>query len=208
MENFCKTYNVSRETYAKLQQYCASLFEWQQKFNLVSNNSLQDVWKRHFNDSAQLFDYIPQSAANLLDIGSGAGFPAMVLAIIAAEKTPYLNITMVESVAKKTLFLNHVKNLTAINAEILNTRVENLHGRKFDIITARAVTSLNDLLNYAFPLLGVDGKCIFPKGKSYQQEIDSARKNWTFSVEIFDSQTSQDGKILVIKNIAPKRRKQ
>ena len=206
MENFCKTYNVSRETFSKLEQYCQSLIEWQQKFNLVSNGSLQDVWNRHFADSAQLFRYIPEKAGSLLDIGSGAGFPAMVLAIMAAEKTPYLKFTMVESISKKTLYLNHVKDITGVNAEILNTRAENIKNKKYEVITARAVTSLKDLLKYAFPLLKKGGICIFPKGKSYCEEIKEAQKQWIFSTEIFDSTTSDEGKILIIKNLMKKGR--
>ena len=106
MKNFMEKYNVSRETFDCLKTYEASLNEWQQKFNLVSKNSLADAWNRHFADSAQLFDYIPKEAEVLLDFGSGAGFPGMVLAIMAKEKTPYLKVKLIESIGKKTLYLN------------------------------------------------------------------------------------------------------
>ena len=88
MKNFCNIYNISRETYSTVELYCQTLIEWQNNINLVSNNSLQDVWNRHFADSAQLFNLIPENAKSLLDIGSGACFPGMVMAIIANEKTP------------------------------------------------------------------------------------------------------------------------
>jgi len=206
MENFCKTYNVSRETYSKFELYRRSLLEWQQKFNLVSNASLADVWNRHFADSAQLFELIPSAAKTMLDIGSGAGFPGMVLAIMANEKTPYLKVTLAESIAKKTLYLNHVKDITDTKVEILNTRVENIKGR-YDVITARAVTALPDLLKYARPLLSRGGICIFPKGRSAAEEIGSAKNKWNFDFRSVPSKTSDDGEILIIENLAEKGRK-
>ena len=204
MKNFCDTYNVSRETFSKLESYCQSLQEWQQKFNLVSKNSLNDIWKRHIEDSAQLFEYIPSSAEQLLDIGSGAGFPGMVIAIMAAEKTPYLNITMTDSIMKKTVYLNHVREITGLsNVDILNCRVEKLD-RKFDVITARAVAPLDELFVYSSQLLSKNGICIFPKGLSYQDEISVAKQKWNFDIQAFCSKTSEDGKILIVSNIVKK----
>lgn len=206
MKNFCDIYSVSRETFSKLEKYCQAIIEWQSKMNLVSKSSLQDIWKRHIEDSAQLFNLIPATAKNLLDIGSGAGFPGMVIAIISAEKTPYLNITLTESITKKTLFLNYTKDLLHLeNTNILNTRVETIKNKKFSIITARAVTNLVDLLEYSYQLLDKNGLCIFPKGKSYKEEIEQAKKQWQFSLTIVDSQTSEEGKILVINKLTKKR---
>ena len=202
MESFCTKYHVSRETYLKLERYRQSLIEWQQKFNLVSKNTLNDIWLRHIEDSSQIFEYIPPQSKKLLDIGSGAGFPGMVIAIIAAEKTPYLNITLVDSILKKTLYLNHVKDISDLNnTEILNCRIEKLSGRKFDVITARAVTSLDKLLEYSFSLLSEKGICIFLKGRSYREEIAIAKQNWNFDYQEIPSRTSDDGKILIISNI-------
>lgn len=206
MENFCEIYNVSRETYTKLELYCQSLIEWQQKFNLVSNASLNDVWNRHFADSAQLFELVPHNAKTLLDMGSGAGFPGMVLAVMANEKTPYLKITLAESISKKTLYLKHVKEITNTDVNILNVRVENIKGH-FDIITARAMTALTDLLKYARPLLSTKGICIFPKGKNAGEEINLAKASWNFDYKSVPSRTSDDGEILIISNLTEKRRK-
>lgn len=205
MNNFCDTYNVSRETFLKLDHYQKSLIEWQRKFNLVSNNSIEDVWKRHFEDSAQLFELIPPTAKKLLDIGSGAGFPGMVIAIMAAERTPYLKITLIDSILKKTLYLNHVKEITGLsNVNIVNSRVENLSKQKFDVITARAVTSLKDLISYGYPLISKNGICIFPKGRSYESELLAAKKYWNFDLNTVQSKTSEDGKILIISNMTKK----
>ena len=101
MEKNTTTYDVSRETIDKLKTYEASLNEWQNKFNLVSSSSLADGWNRHFLDSMQLFQYIPSNARTLYDLGSGAGFPGMVLAIMAMEKTPYLKVSLIESIGKR-----------------------------------------------------------------------------------------------------------
>ena len=127
MKNFMDKYSVSRETFERLKAYEKSLHEWQKRFNLVSNASLEHAWERHFLDSAQLFKLIPDGARTLVDFGSGAGFPGMVLAIMAAEKTPYLNFRLVESIGKKTLYLNEVRKIAGLkNVEIVNDRIENI----------------------------------------------------------------------------------
>ena len=205
MKKFCDTYNVSRETYSKLDLYCQSLIEWQEKFNLVSANSLKDAWNRHFEDSAQLYDLIPEKAKNLADVGSGAGFPGMVIAIMSNEKKPYLKTTLIESIKKKTMYLNHVREITGVkNLEIINDRAENIKNKKFDVITARAVTSLANLLKTTHHLLNNKGICIFPKGASYQKEVDEAKKSWNFSLKTVPSKTSEEGKILIISNLVKK----
>ena len=114
MKNFMDKYSVSRETFERLKAYEKSLHEWQKRFNLVSNASLEHAWERHFLDSAQLFKLIPDGARTLVDFGSGAGFPGMVLAIMAAEKTPYLNFRLVESIGKKTLYFNEGRKIAGL----------------------------------------------------------------------------------------------
>lgn len=207
MENFCDTYNVSRETYLKLEKYCQSLSKWQQRFNLVSNTTVSDAWNRHFIDSIQLFSLIPTKAKSLLDMGTGAGFPGMVLAIVANEKAPCLKVTLVESITKKTLYLNYVKDLTDADVEIINGRVEQLKSRHFDVIMARAMTALEDLFVYAYPLLSKKGICIFPKGKKYAEEIAVARNKWFFDCKTVKSCTSDESEILIITNLVKKGRK-
>ena len=195
-------YDVSRETLLKLRAYEASLQEWQNKFNLVSKSSLEDAWNRHFIDSMQLVKYIPQSAQSLYDFGSGAGFPGMVLAIMAAEKTPYLKVSLIESIGKKTLYLKHVSEICSVNVEIFNQRIESLPKNKVDVITSRAMTSLSDLLGCAYPFCKKETVCIFPKGKKHQEEIDEAKKHWQFECQIHPSETSSEGVILVITKLA------
>ncbi len=202
MKKFMEKYNVSRETFSKLKLYEALLKEWQLKFNLVSKSSLDDAWNRHFEDSVQLFKYIPENAKVLYDFGSGAGFPAMVLAIMANEKTPYLKVKLIESIGKKTLYLNEVKKQTNTDVEIINDRIENIKPEKADVITSRAMASLVQLLEYTKKFCNKKTICIFPKGKKFQEEIDEARKKFNFDCQVYDSEISSEGKVLIISNIS------
>ena len=207
MKNFAEKYNVSHETITKLKDYQALLTEWQSKFNLVSKSSLEDAWNRHFLDSVQLFKYVPNTAKTMADFGSGAGFPGLVLAIMAQEKTPYLKVTLVESIRKKTLFLKEVSDRLNAPVVIVNDRIENLQTKKFDVITSRALTKLKDLLKYAAPFCHKETICIFPKGQNYAAELAEAHKEWHFKCRIEASEESPDGKVLIITDIANKRRK-
>ena len=195
-------YNVSRETFLKLKTYEASLHEWQNKFNLVSNASLENAWQRHFEDSVQLFKFIPTSARTMLDFGSGAGFPALVLAIMAQEKMPNLKVKLIESIKKKTLYLNTVKELCQLNVDVVNDRIENLPAQKVDVITSRAMCNLNDLLKYSLKFTTKQTLMIFPKGRSYQEELDEARRNWKFDCRIEKNEVSDDGVILLINHLS------
>ena len=203
MKNFMEKYNVSRETFEKLKTYECLLKEWQTKFNLVSNSTLENAWERHFLDSVQLFKLIPQTAKTLMDFGSGAGFPGMVIAIMANAKTPYLKVSLVESTTKKTLYLNEVKKQVGVEVEIINERIEKIKPHIVDVITSRAMTSLDALLQYALPFCGKKTVCIFPKGKKYAEELREAQKKWCFNYQIVDSEQSDEGKILVITDLRP-----
>jgi len=202
MEKNIEKYNVSRETFERLKAYETSLHEWQNKFNLVSSASLEESWNRHFLDSMQLFKYIPSDAEKLFDLGSGAGFPGMVLAIMAMEKTPYLKVSLVESIKKKTLYLKHVAELTGANVTIINERIEKLPAEKADVITSRALTALDKLLGYAEPFCKRNTKCIFPKGKKYAEELTEARRHWKFDCQVIPSEQSAEGVVLIITNLS------
>ena len=207
MKKFELKYNVSHETVEQLKTYHSLLIEWQAKFNLVSKSSLQDAVTRHFEDSVQLFSFVPENAQSLIDFGSGAGFPAMVLAIVAKEKTPYLKVTMVESIKKKTLYLKEVADKTRVSVNIINDRIEKLPPCKFDVVTSRAMTSLDKLLGYALPFFHSETVCIFPKGKSYSEELAEAHKKWKFKCDIKPNNISEEGRILIITDISKKKEK-
>lgn len=202
MKNFCEKYAVSRETFDKLKDCQSMLKEWQQKFNLVGQATLEDAWNRHFLDSAQLFPLIPETAETMYDFGSGAGFPGIVLAIMSNEKLPNLKVNLVESTSKKTLYLNALKDRLGIKVNIINDRIEKLPPHPADVITSRAMASLTDLLGYAVRFCHKDTVCIFPKGKKYAEELDEAHRHWKFKCRILPSEQSAEGRILVITNLS------
>ncbi len=206
MESFIKKYDVSRETYQDLETMVSLLRQWQEKFNLVSRNSLSEVWSRHIADSAGLFKYLPPEVDSVYDVGSGAGFPALVLAVMAKEKYPALRFTLIESITKKTLYLNAVKEALALdNVKIINARAEDLTLPTAGVITARAVASLDKLLNCVFKLTSRQTKLILPKGKTYRDELTEALKKWNFKMSVQKNEESSDGVILLLENLRRKK---
>ena len=192
--------NVSRETEVKLRRYHDLLIEWQGMMNLVSNNSLPYAWERHFEDSLQLLPLLPAGPAVLADIGSGAGFPGMVIAIAR----PDIKVHMVESTGKKCRFLDTVSRETDIPTTIHNVRIESVAGTfKVDIVTARALANLSALLDYAAPWVKANPavSLIFMKGAQADAEVAEARKHWAFDLKEIPSRTEENAKILVLTNV-------
>lgn len=201
MENLLKKYNVSRETMDKLITFQNMVLKWNEKFNLISKSSEDDIWERHILDSAQLFQYLSKEDKSLYDFGSGAGFPAVVLAIISEDFLPDLKITLIESIGKKATFLREVNKKLKLNMVVLPERIEKLTLPKADIITSRAMASLEKLLQYAKPFCNKETKLLFLKGEKWQEEIKTAEQKWTFEHQSFSSETSEKGRVLLIKNI-------
>ena len=199
-KNFKKKTRVNEEKLEKLKEYFDLINLWQNKFNLISQNSFKNIWERHFLDSYQILKLIGNKK-KILDIGSGAGFPAIVCAICSDNI-----FDLVESNKKKCIFLNKVKEVIDIkNISIHHSRIENLKIIKnFDYITARAVTSLDILLKYSLDFYKKGMFCLFLKGKSVSNEIKIAKKKYIFNIEFVKSDTSKDGRILLIKNIKKK----
>jgi len=187
--------DVSRETFDRLEIYVNFLKEYNQKFNLVGSSEMGNIWDRHIFDSMQLISYVAESPRSVCDIGSGAGFPGIVLGILGVS-----DMVLVESIAKKALFLENVSRETLVKNTILCDRVENLK-KTFEIITARAVAPLKDLLKLTKNIRTPDTVCVFPKGKKYQEEIDEARLYFSFEVEAHQSLTHEEGRILVINHV-------
>lgn len=204
MINQIEKIDVSRETYANLETFQNMVLEWNNKFNLISKSSAEDIWNRHILDSLQLLKFISNKAEKLYDFGSGAGFPGMVLAIATKDIFPNLKVSLMESIRKKAIFLNEVKTKLNLDVDIYNERVENLKLPKADIITSRAMASLEKLLNYAYPFCKKETELLFLKGKTWEDEIKTALIKWKFDYESFESITDKDGKILFIKNIRRK----
>ena len=199
-----KKYNVSRETYKKLENYQTLVLEWNSKFNLISKSTEMNIWERHIVDSLQLIKYISKEDKILLDLGSGAGFPAVVLAIARQEFYPDLQINLVESIGKKATFLRTVNEQLKLNMNIYQERIEKLNIEKVDIITSRALASLPKLLEYAKPFCKKETKLILPKGEKWSVENDEAQKQWEYKYEIYDSDTCDVGKILHISDLRRK----
>lgn len=196
-------YNVSRETFKKTEAFVALLTEWNKKMNLVSKNSISDVWMRHVLDSLQLIKYLP-SVQTLVDIGTGSGFPGVILALVLQEQQPQAKVVFVESIAKKTVYLKDVcQHLGLWNVEIINDRVENISVKNVDIVTARAVAALDVLLGYAFHLRAAE--MVLLKGESYEDEVREADKHWVYDMEKSDNAYSQNGIILKISNLRKKK---
>lgn len=199
-----KKYNVSHETYEKLKNYQALVLEWNSKFNLISKSTETTIWERHIVDSLQLIKYITNEDKILLDLGSGAGFPGVVLAIACQEIYPDLQINLVESIGKKTAFLRAVNEQLNLNMEIHQERIEKLNIGKVDVITSRALAALPKLLDYAKPFCKKETRLILPKGENWSLENDEALMKWLYKYEVYNSDTSDVGKILRISDLRRK----
>lgn len=201
-EDFAATLDVSRETRDRLRLHADLLSKWTPAINLVSRGSLNQLWTRHFLDSAQLFAVHPISAGSWVDLGSGGGFPGLVLAILAAEAAPELHFTLVESDLRKATFLRTVATETGIEVTVLSERAEVLAPLSADVVSARALAPLPKLLGYAKRHLSPTGRGLFLKGANSQAEIDEALASWRFDVQKFPSKTDPASVILSIGGIA------
>ncbi len=196
-EIFTSQLNVSRETLDIFSAYGETLAKWQSKINLISAKTIDNVWRRHFLDSAQLHNLLPSGTKSILDIGSGAGFPGLVLAIMGAK-----NVTLVESDSKKCLFLSEVVRRTGGHANIVNCRIEEFDGGYFDVITARALAPMDKLLSYINPHFGPGTKGIFLKGEQVDRELTKAKKQWKLKYKTIPSITSDGGSIIIVEKIS------
>lgn len=193
--------DVSRETIESLKHYEALLLKWNPKINLVSKATLNQIWERHILDSAQIFKQSDQKTVNWLDIGSGGGFPGIVLAILSKQFAPDRMITLVESDQRKCAFLRTVARETDCKVQILSERVEKLTSMNADVLTARALADLSKLLKFANLHLSPSGTCLFLKGVNWEKEVQAAQDPWRFEYEAIKSETSEEAVILRINGI-------
>ena len=193
---------VSRETEARLDRYVDLLVEWQAKTNLVAPSTLPNLWTRHISDSLQLLRLAP-SAKVWLDLGSGGGFPGVVLACALAE-TPGATVHLVERVAKKAAFLREAIRVTAspgtVHPADIGDTVERLAG-SIDCITARAVAPLHQLVGFAAPLVGKGARALFLKGQDVEAELTEATKYWNIEPKLHSSRTGGNGWIVELDHI-------
>ncbi|MGE0698351.1 MAG: 16S rRNA (guanine(527)-N(7))-methyltransferase RsmG [Hyphomicrobiaceae bacterium] len=214
-EEFARAFRVSPETVARLEAYAASLALWQRRINLVSPTTLPDVWHRHFADSAQLLALAPSESRTWIDIGSGAGFPGLVVAILLADRpAPRPRMTLVESDQRKAAFLGEVVRRTGLAAllpvDILCARIESDATRGMlataDVVSARALAPLVKLLELASPLLAPDGRGLFLKGRDVKAEIATAARSFEFSYDLVSSRTESEAGIVVMHGPARRTR--
>jgi 16S rRNA (guanine527-N7)-methyltransferase len=194
---------VSRETLEKFELWQARLEERNAVINLVGRSTLGDFWFRHALDSWQLVDHAP-GAKRWLDLGAGAGFPGIAIALTLADRgVEGAVVTLVESIGKKADFLSEVVSETKAPAIVKGVRAEHLDIRvPQDVVTARAMTELDRLLDYANPYVDNGAIALFPKGARHPDELTRARKSWTFDVEILPSLTHDEAAILKIERLA------
>ncbi|HWC64391.1 MAG TPA: 16S rRNA (guanine(527)-N(7))-methyltransferase RsmG [Rhizomicrobium sp.] len=197
-EEFAAQTHVSRETLVRLKAYAGLLQDWNTRHNLVSQASLQDLWPRHFWDSAQLVPLIPPDAKTLVDLGSGAGFPGLVLAELLRDR---LAVTLYEATAKKCAFLSAAADRMGLAVTIRNTRMEDAAPEPFDIVTARACAPLSKLLAYASTFTGPQSRCLFLKGQNLGSELTEAHKSWKMKTRQIPSQTHPSGAILEVTDL-------
>jgi 16S rRNA (guanine527-N7)-methyltransferase len=199
-DRFRQATDVSRETIEKLVIYQRLLEKWQAKINLVSATTLPDIWLRHFLDSWQVLPALGD-AATVADLGAGAGFPGLVIAICAPAKTVHL----IESDARKCAFQIEVARETGAKIQIHNRRAEAMAGNlQVAAVTARALASLDKLLPLAVPLLAADGLCTFLKGATYKAELTQAESAWHMRVSAVASLTEPDAAVLTLRDIKAK----
>jgi 16S rRNA (guanine527-N7)-methyltransferase len=207
-ESFAEAFKVPRETIHRLSRYAELLADWQKRQNLVSAGTLPHLWDRHFADSAQLVALAPE-ARLWLDLGSGAGFPGLVVAILKA-RDPAFRMHLVEATAKKCDFLAAVAKATEAPVEIHAMRIEELacraHNLEPDVISARALAPLPQLLDLAAPSFRPRTRGLFLKGRDAMREVTAAEKRWTFARRMHPSLTAPQSSILEIGDLAPRQK--
>lgn len=194
--------SVSRETFDRLTALTALLQKWNPVINLVSKSTLPEAWTRHIVDSAQLYRLAPPHVGHWADLGSGGGFPGLVITILSAELDPQRRMTLVESDQRKATFLRQaVRELGLTQTTVLSDRIESVPPLAADVLSARALSALPQLCDFARRHLGPTGLALFPKGAQHREEIAQAELGWRFDLSIFPSDTDPSAVVLAMKAI-------
>tara|TARA_B100000676_G_scaffold246968_1_gene250021 strand:- start:385 stop:1044 length:660 start_codon:yes stop_codon:yes gene_type:complete len=196
-EDVGKTLNVSRETLARLKKFVDFLLNWQRSINLIGPGTVDNIWHRHVLDCGQLVRYLPDCPGTVLDIGSGAGLPGIILAILGVP-----NIRMIEADAKKCVFLREAARISETRVEIVEARAEQAVCEPAEIVTARAVAPLSRLLELTEPYIKPNTICFFFKGRNYKHELIDLKNNWKLQMETHRSLTERDGIILKLTSVS------
>ena len=177
--------------------YVDLLLTWNKRINLISKSTEQSIWQRHILDSAQLYPLIPRDCSSLADLGSGAGFPGLILAIMGVK-----GVRLIESDARKCAFMREAARITEADAQIINQRIERTLAAPVDIITARALAPLTELLDLAKPLIGPKTECLFLKGQHIEAELTQAHKMWRMQVDCRPSRSDPTGSVVRVREVS------
>ncbi|OIP85220.1 MAG: 16S rRNA (guanine(527)-N(7))-methyltransferase RsmG [Rhodobacterales bacterium CG2_30_65_12] len=200
-EAFLAEFNVSRETQERLDIYSALIEKWNPSINLVAKSTLRDHWTRHFLDSAQIFILADPLPGIWADLGTGGGFPGLIVAILAAEQRPDIDVICVESDTRKATFLRTVLRETGLSAKVASERAEIMPPLGAKTVSARALAPLAKLLGYAERHLAPDGRAIFLKGAGYEAEIAESLETFAFRLDTYPSKTDPGATILKLGDI-------
>ena len=196
-QGFAELVPVSRETLARLEAYAALLTQWSARINLIGRDTVADLWRRHILDSAQLRPFVPERAHSVIDLGSGAGFPGLVLAILGVP-----GVELVEADSRKSAFLREAMRITEVAVTLRPCRIEAVPPHRVDIVTARACAPLDRLLSLAEPFLSPGSECLFLKGERVEEELTLARKDWTMTASQHQSRSDPRGVVLRLQQVA------
>jgi 16S rRNA (guanine527-N7)-methyltransferase len=193
---FLAAHDVSRETLDRLDKVIDTLDAWRMRCNLIGPKEWPNIWLRHVWDCLQLLDHVPDGA-RIVDLGSGAGFPGLIL----AAARPDVHVTMIESVGKKAAFLRAAIQAASLTADVVQGRVENVPVNPADLVTARAFARLPHLLDYAAPWMKNGAKGLFLKGERWEEELTDARQVWNFAYEAIPSRSGGAGVVLKVREL-------
>ena len=202
-DQLLKSCEVSRETLDRLQIFVDLTLKWTKAINLIAPSTSEQIWTRHIKDSAQLFEIAPGNWNTWTDLGSGGGFPGLVIAILS---DPSRTVTLIESDKRKCQFLNTVRRELDLNVNVREGRIEDVDVAPADVLSARALSGLPNLLHHADRFLDQSGIALFPKGQNYQSELNEATKDWEFNEVLHTSRTHSAGRILEISGIKRRER--
>lgn len=193
--------DVSRETLLRLEEFSALVRKWNKAINLISKGTVDDIWDRHVVDSFQIYE-LGGDGPRWVDLGSGGGFPGLVVAILAHEKHPDRKVTLVEADQRKATFLREAARATGVQAEIVCQRIEMMPPLQADVLSARALAPLTDLLDFTERHRRDGGRSLFPKGEQHRQEIAEAEKTWHFEPVIHPSSTNASSVIVEVRSLS------
>lgn len=195
-----KFYELNNSQIKNLEDFALLVLQENQNLNLIGQSTIENIWERHVLDSAQLLRFIDNKNAKFADLGSGAGFPGMILSILGLRE-----IHLIEKAFRKSEFLRRAKLLSNNRVFVHQAKLEELSAMEFDCIVSRALAPLDQLLDYTKKFLKKSGYCLFLKGKNLPKEIEAAQQKFEFTYELFSSLTSDESNIIKVSNIQSKK---